>query len=245
MAKETVGGKEAFIHFDGKRCIHARNCVLGHADVFVPNVQAEWIRPDTVSAEEVAFIARQCPSGAIQYERLDGQPGEPAPVVNTVRIRKDGPLALNAPLTVGGEDIGYNSHDEGGFVASGGRSPNESQPLASRNGDRAAEGRSAEGQRQSGNRQRHRPHIGPLRADLAVPLLAVAEQPLLRWLAPEIGIRRRRRMTPVARRGIATQRKAPSKRGFLLSGNRRGGINRPAVSADVPSVPARRWCARR
>jgi CDGSH-type Zn-finger protein/uncharacterized Fe-S cluster protein YjdI len=156
MAKETVTGKNAVIHFDSKRCIHARHCVLGHPDVFVPNVEGEWIHPGAVSAEEVALIARQCPSGAIQYERLDGRPGEPAPVVNTVRIRENGPLAFNAPLTVGGENIGYraticrcglsknkpycdNSHDEGAFVASGERAPKGSQPLASRGGALAIE----------------------------------------------------------------------------------------------------------
>jgi CDGSH-type Zn-finger protein/uncharacterized Fe-S cluster protein YjdI len=156
MGKETVRGKDVAIHFDGQRCIHARNCVLGHPDVFVPNIEGEWIRPDAVSAEEVALLARQCPSGAIQYERLDGQPGEPKPVVNTVRIRENGPLAFNAPLTVAGEDAGFraticrcglsknkpycdNSHGDGGFVASGERTPKESQPLAARNGAVAIE----------------------------------------------------------------------------------------------------------
>lgn len=156
MGKETVSGRDVVIHFDGQRCIHARNCVLGHPDVFVPNVDGEWIHPDAVSAEEVALTARQCPSGAIQYERLDGQRGEPAPVVNTVRLRENGPLALNAPLTVAGEAIGYratlcrcglskrkpycdNSHAEGGFIASGETAPKESQPLAARDGALAIE----------------------------------------------------------------------------------------------------------
>lgn len=85
MGIETVRGKQVVIRFDGQRCVHSRYCVLGHPDVFVPNVDGEWIHPDAVSAEEVAFTARSCPSGAIQYERLDGGPQEPAPVVNTVR----------------------------------------------------------------------------------------------------------------------------------------------------------------
>ena len=44
MATETVRGRKVVIHFDGARCIHSRNCVLGHPDVFVPNVEGEWIR---------------------------------------------------------------------------------------------------------------------------------------------------------------------------------------------------------
>jgi CDGSH-type Zn-finger protein/uncharacterized Fe-S cluster protein YjdI len=155
MAKETVRGTDVVIHFDAKRCIHARNCVLGHPDVFVPNIEGEWIRPDAVSAEEVALLARQCPSGAIQYERLDGAANEPAPVVNTVRIRENGPLAFNAPLTIAGEDAGYratlcrcglsknkpycdNSHAGGegvdAFIATGECAAKESQPLESRDG---------------------------------------------------------------------------------------------------------------
>ncbi|GAB3095802.1 CDGSH iron-sulfur domain-containing protein [Lysobacter terrae] len=156
MSKETVRGQKVVIHFDGERCIHSRNCVLQHPDVFVPNVEGEWIHPDAVSPEEVAMIARSCPSGAIQYERIDGGEQEPAPVVNLVRLRENGPLAFNAPLRIAGQDEGLratlcrcglskrkpfcdNSHAEGGFVASGERAPKESQPLAVRDGPLAVE----------------------------------------------------------------------------------------------------------
>lgn len=151
MSKESVRGKDVIVHFDGKRCIHARHCVLGRPDVFVPNAEGEWIHPDEASAEEVAFIARQCPSGAITYERLDGAPGEPPPRVNTVRIRENGPLAFNAPLTIAGEDAGLRatlcrcgrskrkpycdgSHGEG-FVASGECAGKSSQALTARDGE--------------------------------------------------------------------------------------------------------------
>lgn len=151
MGTETVRGRKVVIHFDGARCIHSRNCVLGHPDVFVPNVEGEWIHPDAVAPEEVALIARMCPSGAIRYERIDGGEQEPAPVVNTVRLRENGPLAFNAPLQIAGKDEGLratlcrcglskrkpfcdNSHAEGGFLASGERSPKESQPLTARDG---------------------------------------------------------------------------------------------------------------
>ena len=109
MGTETVRGKQVVIHFDGERCIHSRHCVLTHPDVFVPNVEGEWIHPDAVSADEVALTARLCPSGAIRYERLDGQNGEPVPLVNTVRIREDGPLAFNAPLRIAGQDQGLRA----------------------------------------------------------------------------------------------------------------------------------------
>lgn len=151
MGKETVRGQKVVIHFDSARCIHSRNCVLNHPDVFVPNAEGEWIHPDAVSPEEVALIARMCPSGAISYERLDGGPQEPLPVVNLVHLRENGPLAFHAPLKVAGKEEGLratlcrcglskhkpfcdNSHAAGGFVASGEREPKESQPLAARDG---------------------------------------------------------------------------------------------------------------
>ena len=151
MSKEIVRGQKVVVVFDGARCIHSRNCVLQHPDVFVPNVEGEWIHPDAVSPEEVAMIARSCPSGAIRYERIDGADPEPAPVVNLVRLRENGPLAFNAPMRIAGTDEGLratlcrcglskhkpfcdNSHGEGGFVASGERAPKESQPLAARDG---------------------------------------------------------------------------------------------------------------
>lgn len=156
MGTETVRGQHVVIHFEGQRCIHSRNCVLTHPDVFVPDVDGEWIHPDAVTPDEVALTARICPSGAIRFERLDGQPGEPAPVVNTVRVREHGPLAFNAPLRIAGVEDGLratlcrcglsknkpycdNSHVDGGFSASGEPSIQASEALAARDGVLAIE----------------------------------------------------------------------------------------------------------
>jgi len=78
------------IRFDGGKCIHSRHCVLDRPDVFVPNVQGEWIHPDKATPDEVAELAHNCPSGAISYERLDGGENERAPLVNVVRVRENG-----------------------------------------------------------------------------------------------------------------------------------------------------------
>ncbi|MFO0632577.1 MAG: CDGSH iron-sulfur domain-containing protein [Nannocystaceae bacterium] len=148
---ETVRGKNLVIHFEGRRCIHARNCVLMRPDVFVPNVEGEWIHPDAASVEAVVALAHACPSGAIRYERLDGGPAEAAPVVNTVRVRENGPLAVNAEMTIDGEPTRLRatlcrcgasqrkpfcdgSHTQAGFAASGEPPSVESQPLPQRGG---------------------------------------------------------------------------------------------------------------
>ncbi len=102
-------GERIVVRFDGHRCIHSRNCVLGRPNVFVPNAQGGWICPDNAAPEAVAEIAHNCPSGAITYERLDSGPQEVAPIVNVVRIRENGPLAFHADLQIAGQGSTYRA----------------------------------------------------------------------------------------------------------------------------------------
>ena len=148
---ETVRGTKVTIHFEAQKCVHSRNCVLGRPDVFVPNVQGEWIHPDRATPDEVAALAANCPSGAIRYERHDGVANEQAPLVNTVRVRENGPLTFSAVLLVAADAETYRaalcrcgasahkpycdgSHTTVGFAASGEPLTIESQPLAKRDG---------------------------------------------------------------------------------------------------------------
>jgi CDGSH-type Zn-finger protein/uncharacterized Fe-S cluster protein YjdI len=148
---EVVVGKKIKIIFDAKKCIHSRGCVLSHPEVFVPNVEGEWIYPNAASPEVIAEIAHQCPSGAISYERLDGGPAEVQPQVNTVRLRENGPLSVNADIRIEGQTprmratlcrCGQSAnkpfcdgaHALAAFVATGEVSPVVSAPLEKRNG---------------------------------------------------------------------------------------------------------------
>ena len=106
---EKVRGKRVLIEFEAKKCIHSRACVLTRPDVFVPNVDGEWIHPDAASPEAVARVAHACPSGAIRYERLDGGEGEVAPIVNLLRVRENGPLAFHAELVIDGRPAGFRA----------------------------------------------------------------------------------------------------------------------------------------
>ena len=151
MGTETVAGTRIVIHFDSERCIHARHCVLGRPDVFVPNAPGEWIHPDEAPVEELAALVRNCPSGALHYDRLDGGAEEAPPVVNTVRVRENGPLAFNGPMQIDGQDAGLRatlcrcgasqhkpycdgSHTGAGFASSGEAAAQDSSPLAARDG---------------------------------------------------------------------------------------------------------------
>ncbi|MBI1172245.1 iron-binding protein [bacterium] len=150
---EVVKGSELTITFDGTRCVHSRNCVLSHPEVFVPNVKGEWIHPDAASAETVLQIGINCPSGAIRVARNDGSgTSNVAPVVNLLRLRENGPLAFEAPLRVAGQDepapratlcrCGASarkpwcdgSHAAAGFVASGEPAARDAAALEARDG---------------------------------------------------------------------------------------------------------------
>ena len=148
---EEVRGKRALIQFEAKKCIHSRSCVLGRPDVFVPNVVGEWLHPDAATPDEIAALALACPSGAIRYARLDGGPNEAAPIVNVVRVRENGPLALHGEIELDGKPAGHRltlcrcgasshkpycdgSHSAAGFTATGEPATQPSEPLAKRNG---------------------------------------------------------------------------------------------------------------
>ncbi len=100
---ETVEGTALTLHFDHRRCIHARYCVTGAPDVFIGNVEGPWIRPDAIATEALVAVAERCPSGAITYARKDGGPDEAPPKVNMIRIYENGPYAVTAALEVEGE----------------------------------------------------------------------------------------------------------------------------------------------
>ena len=147
---EEVSSAAVMIRFEGKRCIHARHCVLSRPDVFVPNVPGSWIHPELATADEVAELAHECPSGAINYRRLDGGPQERPPVVNLVRVRENGPLAFHAALAIDGREelratlcrCGASrnkpycdgSHNAAAFQATGEPATRESQALPARAG---------------------------------------------------------------------------------------------------------------
>jgi len=148
---ERVAGKTTTITFDGKKCIHARYCVLTLPDVFQAGVKGQWIYPDNASAEDVAHLAKICPSGAIEFERNDGGENEANPMVNTARILENGPIAMNSELSVDGETVGTRaalcrcgqtrnkpfcdgSHAKAGFMATGEIAVIEAEPLTSRDG---------------------------------------------------------------------------------------------------------------
>lgn len=153
MSEEVVVGKDVTIHFDASRCIHSRGCVLGHPNVYVPNVKGEWLHPDAAPADQVMHTAFNCPSGAVRVTRNDGSgTSDGAPVVNTLRVRENGPLAIEAELLIRGvaqaspratlcrcghsknKPFCDGAHTAAGFTATGEPAAKEFKALEVRNG---------------------------------------------------------------------------------------------------------------
>jgi CDGSH-type Zn-finger protein/uncharacterized Fe-S cluster protein YjdI len=133
---DYIDSKRLTLVYEGKRCIHARFCVTGAPKVFIANIQGPWIDPDGIDTPRLVEIAHACPSGAIRYERRDGEPDEAPPPVNLLTIREGGPYAVRGALSVAGNTSSFRatlcrcgasknkpycdgSHKEVGFAATG------------------------------------------------------------------------------------------------------------------------------
>ena len=51
MATRFTEGEKIDVGFDGKKCIHSRNCVLGHPGVLEPKYPRKWKHHEAGSVE--------------------------------------------------------------------------------------------------------------------------------------------------------------------------------------------------
>lgn len=87
------------VHWEPSLCIHAASCVRALPEVFLPN-EKPWIRAGVASADALAEAVRGCPTGALRYERTDGQMDEQPDTPATVQPRLNGPLMVRGDLWV-------------------------------------------------------------------------------------------------------------------------------------------------
>src|SRR5215218_4699827 len=52
------------------RCIHSAACIRAQPGVFNPH-RRPWIDLDAATEEDIAAAVLECPTGALQYERVD------------------------------------------------------------------------------------------------------------------------------------------------------------------------------
>jgi uncharacterized Fe-S cluster protein YjdI len=96
--RKDYTGEQIVVSFDRKLCIHAANCIRGLPQVFDLDARP-WIAADGAPADEIAQVVERCPSGALQYHRLDGFPDE-ATGERYVYPIPNGPLFVHGAMEV-------------------------------------------------------------------------------------------------------------------------------------------------
>ena len=81
------------------RCIHSAACVRALPIVFDP-ARRPWIEINAADADAIARAVVRCPTGALQYERLDG--GENEQAADTVKVTpvRNGPYLIRGRVDV-------------------------------------------------------------------------------------------------------------------------------------------------
>jgi uncharacterized Fe-S cluster protein YjdI/CDGSH-type Zn-finger protein len=103
VTRRVYRGRDIEVSFDLDQCIHIGECLRRMPAVFALG-RRPWVAPDAASADEVAAIVERCPSGALQYHRLDGGPDETGPEPATVTPMRNGPLLIRGRVEVKHED---------------------------------------------------------------------------------------------------------------------------------------------
>lgn len=109
--------EQIVVHWDSARCSHSANCLNGLPEVFDVR-RRPWIRMGGGTADQIAATVDTCPSRALTYTRLDGQPSgvngvdaerptegaegldsETATEV-VISLKPDGPLMVEGPIRI-------------------------------------------------------------------------------------------------------------------------------------------------
>jgi CDGSH-type Zn-finger protein/uncharacterized Fe-S cluster protein YjdI len=90
-------GSAIDVTYDKARCIHVSACIRGLPRVFDPGSRP-WVIVGNSTADKIAAVVEQCPSGALHYTRKDGGPAEVPDEENEVRVSRNGPLFIRGEL---------------------------------------------------------------------------------------------------------------------------------------------------
>ena len=106
--RRTYRGDGIEVSFDRDLCTHVAACLLGLPRVFDID-RRPWISPDAAAPDEIARTIERCPSGALQYRRLDGEPEERGPDIPEVVPIRNGPLRVRGRIEVRRADAGVET----------------------------------------------------------------------------------------------------------------------------------------
>lgn len=99
MAKRTYEDEAIRVHWDSSRCIHVGLCLREGMGVFDVG-RRPWVDLSLADTETIVAAIEACPSGALQYERVDGAPGEQAETPTSIVPWPNGPLMVRGEMTV-------------------------------------------------------------------------------------------------------------------------------------------------
>jgi len=102
-ARRTYRGTNIEVSFDLAQCVHIGECLRGSPETFALG-RRPWISPDAASPDDVADVIQRCPSGALQYRRLDGGPDEEEADPPSLTPLRNGPLLVRGRIEVRRED---------------------------------------------------------------------------------------------------------------------------------------------
>ncbi|TMC02379.1 MAG: hypothetical protein E6J30_11490 [Chloroflexi bacterium] len=100
--RKVYRGKDIEVSFDLDQCVHIGECLRGEPRAF-QLTRRPWVLPDAGDADTVAEVILRCPSGALQFRRLDGGPDEEHDGT-TVTPVLNGPLLVVGRIEVRRED---------------------------------------------------------------------------------------------------------------------------------------------
>lgn len=100
--RKVYRGEDIEVSFDLDQCVHIGECLRGAPGVFKLK-RRPWVLPDAADADSIADVILRCPSGALQFRRLDGGPQEEHDGT-TVTPVLNGPLLVVGRIEVRRED---------------------------------------------------------------------------------------------------------------------------------------------
>ena len=99
---DTYAGKEISIQDNRFLCSHAGICTDRLQSVFKLG-EEPWIDPDGDSAEAIAALVRQCPSGALSFTSQASSPNPEAPEAG-ITVSKNGPYLVVGDISLEGAE---------------------------------------------------------------------------------------------------------------------------------------------
>jgi len=108
MSRTPYVAGDVEVSFDAGLCFHAAECVRALPQVFDTSARP-WIRPEKASPAELQRVVARCPSGALQFRRIESR-GPTAPRATslslvpatgvTATVMPNGPVILTGPVVV-------------------------------------------------------------------------------------------------------------------------------------------------